>query len=331
MKIAINGFGRIGRQCLRWGMESKKLQFVAINDLGTAQSLAHLFKYDSVHPTYVGKISVSGEKLEIDGHGILMFRESQIEKLQWEKIKVDLVLECTGKFVTRNLAALHLKGSVKKVIVSAPCIDADITIVMGVNESQYKPSQHHVISNASCTTNCAAVIMKVLFDHVGIERATMSTVHSFTSDQVVLDCPHRDLRRARSAFLSMIPTTSGATKSLVKIFPELKGSFEGLSVRVPTPDVSLIDLVVGVKKSVTVSDINELFKEASQGKLKKYLGYTVEPLVSSDYIGNQHSAVIDASLTQVIGGKWVRVIAWYDNEVGFSRRLIDLVEYIYGN
>ena len=329
IRIAINGFGRIGRQCLRLALQSKKIKVIAVNDLSDITVAAHLFKHDSVHPTYSGTVKGEGDILHIDDHSIAYLSKSDISELPWEKLKVDLVLECTGRFITKTLASQHLVSGAKRVLVSAPCKDKVPTIVLGVNEHLYDPKKHTVVSNASCTTNCVSMLLKVLKDELGLERALMTTVHAYTYDQHLLDNSHRDLRRARAASISIVPTTSGATRSVVEIFPELEGHFEGLSVRVPTPDVSLVDLVAEVKKSVTVEKLNQLFKKASETYLKKYLGISTEPLVSVDYIGDERSAIVDCELTQVMEGKWVKVIAWYDNEVGFSKRMIDMVEYIY--
>jgi glyceraldehyde 3-phosphate dehydrogenase len=334
MKIAIKGFGRIGRQILRLGLspnEKRLFQFVAINDRSSKEIGAYLFKYDSVHPVFPERVSVERDSIKIGRHTIRVLSETELSRLPWRDLKVDLVMECTGKFTAKVFAEKHLENGAKKVLVSAPCKDDDITIVMGVNEKEYDAKKHYVISNASCTTNCVSVIAKVLRDHLGLERAFMTTVHAYTNDQPVLDNTHHDFRRARAAALSMIPTTSGASRSMAKIFPELKGAFEGLSIRVPTPDVSLIDLVAEVKKPVTVKSLNDIFKEEAYGKLKRYLGYIEEPLVSSDFIGDERSAVIDAPLTQVLGGRFIKVIAWYDNEVGFSARMLDLAEYIGGH
>ena len=330
MRAAINGFGRIGRQVLRLGLSSKALQFVAINDLNPSEILAHLFKYDSVHPTFEGEVKGQQGSLTIHQQKISVLAKSEISALPWKDLKVDLVLECTGRFNSREEASKHLGQGAKKVLVSAPCSDADLTVVMGVNEDQLDLKKHHLISNASCTTNCVAIVLKVLLKHFGIERAFMTTVHSYTNDQRILDLPHKDFRRARAAALSIIPTSSGGTKTIVKIFPELKDRFDGLSIRVPTPDVSLIDVVAELKKGVTLKDVNEAFKEEAHGRLEPYLGYSEEPLVSSDYIGNSKSAIFDAPLTQVLDKKWVKVLAWYDNETGFSARMIDLASYLYG-
>lgn len=332
MRIAINGFGRIGRQILRLGLatdEKRPFQFIAINDRSSKEIAAYLFKYDSVHSLFPASVGIGRGSLKIgEARSIQLLSEVDISKLPWRELDVDLVMECTGKFAIKSLAGKHLESGAKRVIVSAPCKEDDITIVMGVNEGAYDSKKHHVISNASCTTNCVAIIAKVLRDHLGLERAFMTTVHAYTNDQPVLDNAHHDLRRGRAAALSMIPTSSGASRSMTKIFPELAGAFEGLSVRVPTPDVSLIDLVVEVKKSVTVKSLNEIFKGEASTHLKKYLGYTEEPLVSSDFVGDTRSAIVDAPLTQVLGGRWVKVIAWYDNEVGFSARMLDLAEYM---
>lgn len=334
MKIAINGFGRIGRQILRLGLvesEKRPFQFVAINDRSSKEIAAYLFKYDSVHPVFPASVDIGRDSLKVGGQSLRVLSETDIAKLPWGDLGVDLVMECTGKFAIKSLAGKHLESGAKRVIISAPCKEDDVTIVMGVNEKAYDSKKHRVISNASCTTNCVAVVAKVLRDHLGLERAFMTTIHAYTNDQPVLDNAHHDLRRGRAAALSMIPTSSGASRSMTKIFPELSGAFEGLSVRVPTPDVSLVDLVAEVKKSVTVKSLNEIFKIEASTRLKKYLGYTEEPLVSSDFVGDTRSAIIDAPLTQVLSGRWVKVIAWYDNEVGFSARMLDLAEVIGGH
>lgn len=327
MKVGINGFGRIGRQLVRLGLQSQKnIEFVAINDLSPLEVMAHLLKYDSVHGPYAGEVTVSKNQLIVDGQKISIFAEPDPKKIPWKSAKVDVVFECTGRFTSREKAALHLEAGAKKVIVSAPCKKDDLTIVMGVNENQYDPKRHHVVSNASCTTNCLGMLTKVLRDHLQIKRAFMTTIHSYTNDQRVLDLAHKDLRRARAASLSMIPTSSGATDALLKIFPELKNNFQGFSVRVPTPNVSLVDLVAEVKKSTSVSEVNQIFEKESQGKLKRYLGYSKDPLVSVDYVGDERSAILDALSTQVVAGTLVKVVGWYDNEIGFSSRMLDLAE-----
>lgn len=328
IRIAINGFGRIGRQCLRFALASKQIEVVGVHDLSSAKVSAHLFKYDSVHPSFPGKVESKEDVLLIDGQAIPFFSGLDISALPWKKLKVDLVLECTGRFSTKALAQQHVKQGAPRVLVSAPCSGGDVTLVLGVNEHLFQP-QHTIVSNASCTTNCVSMLLKVLREGVGLQKALMTTVHAYTYDQHLLDNAHKDLRRARAASISIVPTTSGATRSVVEIFPDLAGRFEGLSVRVPTPDVSLVDLVAEVNQSITVEQLNDLFKKASQTTLKKYLGVSDEPLVSVDYIGDQRSAIVDLELTQVMDRNWIKVIAWYDNEIGFSKRMIDLVEYIY--
>lgn len=332
MKVGINGFGRIGRQLIRLGLGCRKhIEFVAINDLSSLEVMAHLLKYDSVHGPYAGEVKVSKNQLIVNGQKISLFSEPDPSKIPWKSAKVDLVFECTGRFTSREKAALHLEGGAKKVIVSAPCKQDDLTVVMGINENQYEAKRHHIVSNASCTTNCLGMLTKVLRDHFHIKRALMTTIHSYTNDQRVLDLAHKDLRRSRAAGLSMIPTSSGATDALLKIFPELKGKFQGFSVRVPTPNVSLVDLVAEVKKSTSVAEVNRIFEKEAQGKLKRYLGYSSEPLVSIDYVGDERSAILDALSTQVIDGTFVKVMGWYDNEIGFSSRMLDLAEVMHAH
>ncbi len=329
MKVAINGFGRIGRQICRQAFFSKKpVQIVAINDLSPIETNAHLLKYDSVHGIFAPDVEAMSDAIMIGDKKVKALRIPNASDLPWKSLNVDIVLECTGRFTTRELAEEHLKAGAKTVIVSAPCKKDDLTVVMGVNENQYNSKKHHILSNASCTTNCLGIVTKVLMERFGIKRASMTTIHSYTNDQRVLDLVHSDLRRARAAGLSMIPTTSGAQEAVVRIYPELKGVFEGYSVRVPTPNVSLVDLVCEVKKETSVSEVNQVFKQAASGNLKKYLGVNDKPLVSIDFLGDERSAILDALSTQVIGKDMVKVVAWYDNEVGFSARMLDLVEMI---
>src|SRR3989338_11116004 len=329
MKVGINGFGRIGRQLIRLGLFSRKnIEFVAINDLSSLEVMAHLLKYDSVHGAYPGEVTVSKNQIIVKGQKISVFAEPDPAKIPWKSAKVDVVFECTGRFTSREKAALHLEAGAKKVIVSAPCKKDDLTVVMWINEDQYDSKRHHIVSNASCTTNCLGMLTKVLRDHLQIKRAFMTTIHSYTNDQRVLDLAHKDLRRSRAAGLSMIPTSSGATDALLKIFPELKNNFQGFSVRVPTPNVSLVDLVAEVKKPTSVEAINQIFEKEAQGKLSRYLGYSEDPLVSADYVGDERSAILDALSTQVVDGTFVKVVGWYDNEVGFSSRMLDLAEVI---
>lgn len=324
MKIAINGFGRIGRLALRAGLDK---DIVAINDLGDIKTLAHLLKYDSVHGTLKENIKAT-DNLIIDDKEIQIFSEKDPEKLPWKDLDVDVVIESTGVFRDRDSAALHLKAGAKKVVISAPCKGKgpDVMIVLGVNEEKYDNEKHDIISLASCTTNCLAPVAKVLNDNLKIVSGFMTTVHAYTNDQRILDLPHKDLRRARAAALSIIPTTTGAAKAIGEVIPELKGKLDGLSLRVPVPDASINDLVCEVEKETTVKEVNSLFKKASK-KMKGILDYTEEPLVSTDIIGNSHSAIVDGLSTNVIGNM-VKVLAWYDNEYGYACRLIDFIEYM---
>lgn len=331
-KVAINGFGRIGRLVLRAAAENKdawnSLDIVAINDLTNAKTLAHLLKYDSVHKTYEGDISSKESSIIINGKEIKVFAEKDPSKLPWKDLGVDIVIESTGKFTEKEKAVSHINAGAKKVIISAPGKNEDITIVMGVNENKYDSSKHHVISNASCTTNCLAPVCKVLMDKFGIKRGLMTTIHSYTNDQRILDFEHKDLRRARAAAMSMIPTTTGAAKAVGLVIPELKGKVNGFSMRVPTPNVSVVDLVADLEKNATAEEVNAAFKESAAGKLSRYLEYCEEPLVSIDFNHNGKSAVIDALSTMAVDGNMIKVIAWYDNEWGYSNRVIDLALYI---
>jgi glyceraldehyde 3-phosphate dehydrogenase len=331
IRVGVNGFGRIGRQVLR----AAKLQgvadidFVAVNDLTDTKTLAHLFKYDSVHRTYQGDVSSKEGALFIDGDEVKVLAEKEPGKLPWKELGVDIVLESTGRFTEAAKAQAHLDAGAKKVIISAPAKNEHITVVMGVNLDKYDSARHHIISNASCTTNCLVPMVKVVKDNFGFQRGSMLTVHSYTNDQNVLDLPHKDLRRARAAALSIIPTTTGAAKATSLVMPELKGKIDGLSVRVPTPDVSFTDLSVVVDKAVTVDQVNAAFKQASEsGPLKGILAYSDEELVSSDYIGNAHSCIIDGKSTNVVDGTLVKVFGWYDNEWGYSSRCVDLLRYV---
>ena len=330
-KVAINGFGRIGRITLRAALEKgSNLDFVAVNDLVDAKTLAHLFKYDSIHRTYPGKVKAEDDSIIIDGKKVRVCQEKDPAQLPWKEMGIDIVIESTGLFRTKEKAASHLKAGASKVIISAPARGSDevLTIVMGVNEEKFNPSIHHVVSNASCTTNCLVPMVKVLMDNFGVKRGLMTTIHSYTADQVLLDGPHKDLRRARAAALSMIPTTTGAAVAVGKVIPELKGKFDGLAIRVPTPDVSLVDLVAEVEKETTVDEVNSAFKRASEENLKGILKYCEEPLVSHDFTTDPASAIVDADFTKVIEGKMVKVLGWYDNEWGYSCRLVDLAEYM---
>ncbi|MDP4171369.1 MAG: type I glyceraldehyde-3-phosphate dehydrogenase [Bacillota bacterium] len=328
VKVGINGFGRIGRVVFRAALKNPNLEIVAVNDLTDANMLAHLLKYDSIHGTLQEDIKVDGDYLVVGGHKVKVVAERDPAQLPWGELGVDVVVESTGRFTKRSDAAKHLEAGAKKVIISAPASDEDITIVMGVNEDKYDAANHDVISNASCTTNCLAPFAKVLNDKFGIKRGMMTTVHSYTNDQQILDLPHKDYRRARAAAENIIPTTTGAAKAVSLVLPELKGKLNGGAMRVPTPNVSLVDLVAELEKDVTVEELNAAFKEASEGELKGILGYSEEPLVSGDYNGNAYSSTIDALSTMVMEGSMVKVISWYDNETGYSSRVVDLIDYI---
>lgn len=327
-KIGINGFGRIGRNVLRAALKNPNVEVVAINDLTDANMLAHLLKYDSVHGKLDAEVSVNENSLVVNGQEINVSAERDPAKLNWADRGVEVVVESTGFFTKRADAAKHLEAGAKKVIISAPASDEDITVVMGVNEDKYDAANHHVISNASCTTNCLAPFAKVLNDQFGIRRGMMTTVHSYTNDQQILDLPHKDYRRARAAAENIIPTTTGAAKAVALVLPELKGKLNGGAMRVPTPNVSLVDLVAELDKEVTAEEINAAFKAAAEGPLKGVLSYSEEPLVSGDYNGDPSSSTIDALSTMVMEGNMVKVISWYDNESGYSHRVVDLVEYI---
>jgi len=330
VKVGINGFGRIGRLVLKAAMhqKSKNLEFVAVNDLTDAKTLAHLLKYDSTFGIYPGKVEAKADAIVVDGVEIKVIAQKDPAQLPWKDMGVEIVVESTGKFTDKEKAIAHLNAGAKKVIITAPAKNEDITIVMGVNEDKYDPQKHHVISNASCTTNCLAPMVKVLMDEFGVERGFMTTIHSYTNDQVILDFPHKDLRRARAAGISIIPTTTGAAKAIGLVIPELKGKMDGSAIRVPTPDVSLTDISVIVKKSTTVEEVNAAFRKAAEGRLSKYMEYCELPLVSRDFVGNPKSCIIDAASTRVIDGTLVKASAWYDNEWGYSMRVVDLIEYI---
>ena len=330
IRVGINGFGRIGRQVLRAAKQAgvTDLEFVAVNDLTDTRTLAHLFKYDSVHREFQGDVSAGSDSIRIDGHDIRILAEKDPSKLPWGELKVDIVLESTGRFTDADKARQHITAGAKKVIISAPAKGEDITIVMGVNDAKYDAAKHTIISNASCTTNCLVPMVKVVRDNFGFVRGSMVTVHSYTNDQSILDLPHKDLRRARAAAVSMIPTTTGAAKATALVIPELKGKIDGIAIRVPTPDVSFTDLAVVVDKPVTVAQINAAFRAASEGELKGILKYTEEELVSSDYIGNPHSCILDSKCTSVIDGLLVKVSGWYDNEWGYASRCVDLLQFV---
>ncbi|MEB3329762.1 MAG: type I glyceraldehyde-3-phosphate dehydrogenase [Candidatus Sericytochromatia bacterium] len=329
-KVGINGFGRIGRQVLRAALKTKAdLEFVGINDLTDAATLAHLFKHDSVHGTYEGDVHADGGALVIDGKRIPISAEKDPAHLPWKALGAEIVVESTGRFTKRADCQKHLDAGARKVIISAPATDEDLTIVMGVNDDQYDADKHHILSNASCTTNCLAPVAKVLHEQFGIVNGLMTTVHSYTNDQAILDLPHKDLRRARAAAESIIPTTTGAAKAVALVLPELKGKLNGFAMRVPTPDVSVVDLAVNVSRDVTAEDVNAaLAGAADQGRMTGVLKYTTEPLVSRDYIGCPYSSIVDAPLTMVMDKRLVKVIAWYDNEWGYSNRVVDLALYV---
>jgi glyceraldehyde 3-phosphate dehydrogenase len=328
VKIGINGFGRIGRLLLRAALKNPKVKVIAINDLTNAETMAHLLKYDSVHGTLDVDVSAKSDAIDVGDQTVAIRSVRDPEKIDWKSLGVDLVAECTGLFTKREDASKHLTAGARKVIISAPATNPDITIVMGVNSHRYDPRQHHIVSNASCTTNCLAPVAKVLHENFKIKRGLMTTVHSYTGDQRLLDFPHKDLRRARSAALSMVPTTTGAAKAVGLVLPELAGKLNGLAVRVPTPNVSLVDLVVAIDKSgVTVSEVNAALKQASEDALKGILGYSEAPLVSSDFNGCALSSIVDAPTTYVIEDM-VKVLSWYDNETGYSTRMVDLAAMI---
>jgi glyceraldehyde 3-phosphate dehydrogenase len=328
-KIAINGFGRIGRMILRAALSRKEnIEIVAINDLDKPATMAHLFKYDSVHRTWPGTVESNEKGITIDGKFIQVTAERDPSKLPWKATGVDLVLECTGRFTERADAEKHLAAGAKKVIISAPAKNPDMTLAFGINHEGYDPAKHHIISNASCTTNCLAPVAKVLNDTFGVERGLMTTVHSYTNDQRILDLTHEDLRRARAAALSMIPASTGAAKAIGEVIPQLKGKLNGMAVRVPTPNVSLVDLTVVLKKAVTADEVNAAFKAAAAGALKGVLEYSDAPTVSVDFNGNPHSSIFDATNTSVMDGTLVKVMAWYDNEWGFSNRMVDVAKLL---
>ena len=331
VRIGINGFGRIGRVVLRQLLKSNyrdQIQVAAINDLTDAKTLAHLLKYDSVHGQVAEEVTHSDNSITVGGQKIAITAEKDPAKINWKEHGVDIVLECTGIFTNRAQAAVHLQGGAKKVIISAPSADPDITLAFGVNSEAYEADKHHVLSCASCTTNCLAPVAKVLLENFGIVRGTMTTIHSYTNDQRILDLPHKDLRRARAAAMSMIPTTTGAAKAVGLVLPSLKGKVDGFAVRVPTPDVSLVDFVAELERDVTVEEVNRALKAASENALKGVLGYTEEPLVSIDFMGNPSSSTVDAQSTMVIQKRMAKVVAWYDNEVGFSTRMLDVTKMI---
>ena len=328
VKVGINGFGRIGRVVFRAALKNPNVEIVAVNDLTDASMLAHLLKYDSVHGTLQEEVTVDGDYLVVGGQRVKVVAERDPALLPWGELGVEVVVESTGRFTKRADAAKHLEAGAKKVIISAPATDEDITVVMGVNHDKYDAANHHVISNASCTTNCLAPFAKVVHENFGIKRGMMTTIHSYTNDQQILDLPHSDYRRARAAAESMIPTTTGAAKAVSLVLPELKGKLNGGAVRVPTPNVSLVDLVVDLEKDVTVEEVNAAFKQAAEGKMNGILNFSMEPLVSSDYNTTTYSSTVDGLTTIVLGDRKVKVIAWYDNEWGYSARVVDLATKI---
>ncbi len=328
--MAINGFGRIGRLVARIALDRDDVELVAVNDLGNAQSNAHLFKYDSIHGVYPAEVKAEDDYLVIAGRKIRYLSNKDPEQLPWSEMGVEIVVEASGAFRTGEKAALHLKAGARKVVITAPAKGVDLTMVMGVNHDQYRP-EYDVVSNASCTTNCLAPVAKVLIDKFGIVKGLMNTIHSYTNDQRILDLAHKDLRRARAAALSMVPTSTGAASAVGLVIPELQGKLDGLAIRVPTPDVSLVDLTVELEKAATVDEINQAFRAASETNLRGILKYTEEPLVSSDYRGENNSSIVDGLLTMMVGDRMAKVIAWYDNEWGYSVRVVDVVEYIAKN
>ncbi len=328
VKIGINGFGRIGRNMFRQALKNDDVEVVAINDLTDANMLAHLLKYDSVHGKLGVEVKVDGEDIVIDGKKIHVFSERDPKNIGWKDHGVEVVIESTGRFTNRKDASKHLEAGAKKVIISAPASDDDFTVVMGVNEDQYDADKHDIISNASCTTNCLAPFAKVLDEKFGIKRGLMTTVHAYTNDQQILDLPHSDYRRARAAAENIIPTSTGAAKAVGKVLPELNGKLNGMAIRVPVPDGSVVDLVADLEKDVTAEEVNQAFREAAEGELKGILEYSEEPLVSTDIIGNTHSSIVDAQSTMVLEGSMVKVVSWYDNEMGYSSRCVDLAKFL---
>jgi glyceraldehyde 3-phosphate dehydrogenase len=328
VKVGINGFGRIGRNVVRAALHRNDIEFVAVNDLTDTKTLAHLFKYDSVLGTLPEEIRADGDVIHVGNKSIKVFAIKDPAQLDWNSVGAQIVIESTGKFTDGKDASKHLRGSVKKVIISAPAKNEDVTLVLGVNDNTYDPAKHNIISNASCTTNCLAPVVKVLHDLVGIQKGSMTTIHSYTNDQNVLDFPHKDLRRARAAALNMIPTTTGAAKAIGLVMPELKGKLDGYSMRVPTPDVSVVDLVALTSRNTTAEEVNEAFKAAAAGPMKGILAYTDDPVVSTDMLHNPNSSIVDGQMTKVLDGNLLKVISWYDNEWGYSCRVVDLLAFL---
>jgi glyceraldehyde 3-phosphate dehydrogenase len=328
VKVGINGFGRIGRNVLRAGLNNPDIEFVAANDLTDTKTLAHLLKYDSVLGPLDAEVRAEGDAIVVGGKKLKVFAVKDPAELPWDSVGAQIVVESTGKFTDGEGAKKHLRGGVKKVIISAPAKNEDITIVLGVNENEYDPKKHNVISNASCTTNCLAPVTKVLHEKFGIQKGSMTTIHSYTNDQNVLDFPHKDLRRARAAAINMIPTTTGAAKAIGLVMPELKGKLDGYAMRVPTPNVSVVDLVVVLNKPASTEDVNTALKEAANNSLKGILAYTEDPVVSSDMLRNPNSSIVDGQMTKVLDGDLAKVVSWYDNEWGYSCRVVDLVAFL---
>jgi glyceraldehyde 3-phosphate dehydrogenase len=328
IKVGINGFGRIGRNVLRSALGDKEIDFVAVNDLTDTRTLAHLLKYDSILGNLDHEISHTENTIKVNNDEFRVFSEKDPGRIPWDEVGAQIVIESTGRFTEKEKAAAHLRGPVKKVIITAPAKNEDLTVVLGVNENVYDPAKHHVISNASCTTNCLAPVAKVINKKFGIKKAQMTTIHSYTNDQVILDFPHKDLRRARAGALSMIPTSTGAAKAVALVLPELKGKFDGIAVRVPTPNISLVDVVMELERETTTEEVNQALKDAANEELKGILSFESEPLVSIDFRGNPNSSIVDAEYTKVIGGNMVKILSWYDNEWGYSCRVRDLVKYI---
>jgi glyceraldehyde 3-phosphate dehydrogenase len=328
IKVGINGFGRIGRNVVRAGYHRNDMEFVAVNDLTDTKTLAHLLKYDSVLGPLEEEITHDNDSITLAGKKIKVFAQKDPAQLDWSSVGAQIVVESTGKFTDAREACKHIRGTVKKVIISAPAKNEDVTIVLGVNDDMYDPARHNIVSNASCTTNCLAPVVKVLYDNFGIQKGSMTTIHSYTNDQNVLDFPHKDLRRARAAALNMIPTTTGAAKAIGLVMPQLKGKLDGYSMRVPTPNVSVVDLVAVTDKQTSTADVNAAFKKAAAGELRGILAYTEDPVVSSDLMHNPNSSIVDSELTKVLGGNLVKVVAWYDNEWGYSCRVVDLIAFV---
>ncbi len=328
VKVAINGFGRIGRNVVRAGLHDPNIEFVACNDLTDTRTLAHLLKYDSVLGPLDAKIEAAGDSILINGKPLRVFAIKDPAELDWSSLGAQIVIESTGKFTDATQACKHIRGTVKKVIISAPAKNEDITIVIGVNDGAYDPAKHNIVSNASCTTNCLAPVVKVLHTTFGIVKGSMTTIHSYTNDQNVLDFPHKDLRRARAAAINMIPTTTGAAKAIALVMPELKGKLDGYAMRVPTPNVSVVDLVAVLGQDATTEQVNAALKAAAEGPLKGILAYTEDPVVSSDMMHNSNSSIVDGQLTKVLGGNLLKVVSWYDNEWGYSCRVVDLAKFL---